>query len=60
MVYLGLSLDDAETKFGVEAKYLSAMLEGHESLDTTFAVNLEKAGINTARTWPASNFGRFV
>lgn len=53
MAPLGLSLDDAATKFGVEAKYLSAVTEGREPVNTALAVNLEKAGISTARLWIA-------
>lgn len=51
MAPLGLSLDDAATRFGVEVKYLSAVLEGNESLNSVLATNLEKAGISTAKTW---------
>lgn len=53
MAPLGLSLDDAATKFGAEAKYLSAVAEGREPVSSALAVNLEKAGISTARTWLA-------
>ncbi|WP_113751800.1 HigA family addiction module antitoxin [Bordetella trematum] len=53
MAPLGLSLDDAATKFGVEAKYLSAVTEGREPVSAELAVNLERAGINTARAWIA-------
>lgn len=49
----GLSLDDAATQFGVEAKYLSAVTEGREPVSAALAINLEKAGISTARTWLA-------
>lgn len=51
MVPLGLSLDDSATKFGVEAKYLSAVIEGREPVSAALVVNLEKARISTARTW---------
>lgn len=53
MVPLGLSLDDAATRFGVEAKYLSAVIEGREPVSAALAVNLEKGGISTARVWIA-------
>ncbi|WP_419204026.1 HigA family addiction module antitoxin [Bordetella trematum] len=53
MAPLGLSLDDAATKLGLEAKYLSAVTEGHEPISAALAVNLEKAGISTVRTWLA-------
>lgn len=53
MVPLGLSLDDAAIRFGVEAKYLSAVLEGNESLSAALATNLEKGGISTTKTWIA-------
>lgn len=53
IVPLGLSLDDAAIRFGVEVKYLSAVTEGRKPLNAALAVNLEKAGISTARTWIA-------
>ncbi len=53
MAPLSLSLVDAATKFEVEAKYLSAVTESREPVSAALAVNLEKAGISTARTWLA-------
>ncbi|QET71805.1 transcriptional regulator [Bordetella bronchiseptica] len=53
MAPLGLSLVDAATKFEVEAKYLFAVTESREPVSAALAVNLEKAGISTARTWLA-------
>ncbi|MFP5194239.1 HigA family addiction module antitoxin [Alcaligenes faecalis] len=53
MAPLGLSLADAATKFEVEAKSLSAVTEGREPVSAALAVNLEKAGISTARSWIA-------
>lgn len=53
MVPLGLSLDDAAIRFDVEAKYLSAVTEGREPVSAALAMNLEKSGISTARTWIA-------
>lgn len=53
MAHLGLSLDDAATSFEVDAKYLSAVIEGREPISAALAVNLEKAGISTERAWIA-------
>lgn len=50
---LNLSWKDTATRFGVEAKHLSAVLKGYESLIYALVANFEKVGISTAKTWTA-------